>query len=227
MLRFSGPDIDKVRSLAGQARDILAEDDNLKDINLDWNEKSRVLRLNIDQAKARALGIDNKSLSSSLQAFLSGAEIGEFREKDKTIGIVFRADSASRQDIEKLKNLNIQTSSGQFVPLDQIANISYEAEEGMIWRRDLKPTITLQAVTAEGVLGDDAALAAYESLSNLRKSLPAGYSIKVGGAAESSDKAMRWLLQPVPAMIIIIITLLMLQIHNIPKMIITLLHPWE
>ncbi len=223
MLRFSGPDIDKVRSLAGQARDILAEDDNLKDINLDWNEKSRVLRLNIDQAKARALGIDNKSLSSSLQAFLSGAEIGEFREKDKTIGIVFRADSASRQDIEKLKNLNIQTSGGQFVPLDQIANISYEAEEGMIWRRDLKPTITLQAVTAEGVLGDDAALAAYESLSNLRKSLPAGYSIKVGGAAESSDKAMRWLLQPVPAMIIIIITLLMLQIHNIPKMIITLL----
>ena len=223
MLRFSGPDIAKVRSLAVQARDILAEDENLKDIKLDWNEKSRVLRLNIDQAKARALGIDNKSLSTSLQAFLSGGEIGEFREKDKTIGIVFRIDSKSRQDIENIKNLNIQTGSGQFVPLDQIASVSYEAEEGMIWRRDLKPTITLQAVTAEGVLGDDAALSAYEHLTDLRKSLPAGYKIEVGGAAESSEKAMQWLMQPVPAMIIIIITLLMLQIHNIPKMIITLL----
>lgn len=223
MLRISGPDHDKVRDIAGQARDILAADPNLTDISLDWNEKSKVLRLDIDQAKARALGIDNQVLSGSLQSLLSGAEVGEFREKDKTVGIVFRVDPESRQDLSRLKDLNIHIGGGRFVPLDQIAQIRYEAEEGMIWRRDLKPTITVQADTAEGVLGDDAALGAYERLQELRTSLPSGYSIKIGGSAEASEKAMRWLLHPVPAMVIIIITLLMFQLHNIPKMLMTLL----
>ncbi|MEN6306140.1 MAG: efflux RND transporter permease subunit [Anaerohalosphaeraceae bacterium] len=223
MLRVSGPDHDKVRDIAGQARDILSADPDLTDISLDWNEKSKILRLDIDQAKTRALGIDNQVLTASLQALLSGAEVGEFREKDKTIGIVFRVDPKSRQDLSRLKDLNIHIGGGRFVPLDQIAKIRYEAEEGMIWRRDLKPTITVQADTAEGVLGDDAATGAYERLQELRTSLPSGYNIKIGGSAESSEKAMRWLLQPVPAMAIIIITLLMFQLQNIPKMIITLL----
>jgi multidrug efflux pump subunit AcrB len=223
MLRINGPNHDKVRNIAGKAMDILATDPNLTDISLDWNEKSKVLRLDIDQAKARALGIDNQVLSTSLQSLLSGAEVGEFREKDKTVGIVFRVDPESRQDLSRLKDLNIHIGGGRFVPLDQIAQIRYEAEEGMIWRRDLKPTITVQAGTAEGVLGDDAAIGAYERLQELRTSLPSGYSIKIGGSAETSENAMRWLLQPVPAMVVIIITLLMFQLHNIPKMLMTLL----
>ena len=223
MLRVCGPNHDKVRAIAEQAQDILSDDPHLTDINLDWNEKSKILRLDIDQAKARALGIDNQALATSLQSLLSGAEIGEFREKDKTVGIVFRVDSKSRQDLSRLKDLNIHIGSGRFVPLDQIAKIRYDAEEGMIWRRDLNPTITIQADTAQGVLGNDAATSAYERLKDLRSTLPPGYSIKIGGSAESSEKAMRWLLQPVPAMAIIIITLLMLQLQNIRKMIITLL----
>ncbi|SDF26104.1 Nickel and cobalt resistance protein CnrA [Sporomusa acidovorans DSM 3132] len=223
MLRISGPDHDKVRDIAGKARDILATDPNLTDISLDWNEKSKVLRLDIDQTKARALGLDNQVLTASLQTLLSGAAVGEFREKDKTVGIVFRVDRDSRQDLSRLKDLSIHIDGGRFVPLDQIAKIRYEAEEGMIWRRDLKPTITLQADTAEGVLGDDAAIAAYERLKDLRTSLPSGYDIKIDGSAESSENAMRWLLQPVPAMIVLIITLLMFQLHNIPKTLMTLL----
>ena len=223
MLRVSGPDHDKVRELAQQARHILAADPDLAGVRMDWNEKSKVLRLDIEQAKARALGIDSRTLSVSLQALLSGSEVGEFREKDKTVGIVFRVDPDSRQELSRLKDLNIHIGSGRFVPLEQIANLRYEAEEGMIWRRDLKPTITIQADTAPGVLGDDAALAAYERLHELRASLPPGYSIKIGGSAESSENAMRWLLQPVPAMLLIIITLLMFQLHNIPQMIMTLL----
>lgn len=223
MLRVSGPNHDKVRAIAEQAQDILSDDPQLTDISLDWNEKSKILRLDIDQAKARALGIDNQALTSSLQSLLSGAEIGDFREKDKTVGIVFRVDSKSRQDLSRLKDLNIHIGSSRFVPLDQIAKIRYDAEEGMIWRRNLNPTITIQADTAQGVLGNDAATSAYKRLEALRSALPPGYSIKMGGSAESSEKAMRWLLQPVPAMAIIIITLLMLQLQNIPKMIITLL----
>lgn len=223
MLRVSGPNHDKVREYAQQAQHILAADPDLTDVSLDWNEKSKVLRLDIDQAKARALGIDNHTLSANIQALLSGSEVGEFRENDKTVGIVFRVDPDSRQELSRLKDLNIHIGGGRFVPLEQIANLRYEAEEGIIWRRDLKPTITIQANTASGVLGDDAALAAYERLHELRAALPQGYSIKIGGSAESSGNAMQWLLQPVPAMLLIIITLLMFQLHNIPQMLMTLL----
>ena len=223
MLRISGADHDKVRDIAGQVQDIMAADPHLTDISLDWNEKNKVLRLDIDQAKARALGVDSQTLAASLQALLSGTEVGEFREKDKTVGIVFRVDSNSRQDLSHLKDLTIHIGGGRFVPLDQIAKICYNAEEGIIWRRDLTPTITVQANTAEGVLGDDATNNAYENVKELRASLPLGYSIKIGGSTESSEKSILWLLQPVPAMMISIITLLMFQLHNIPKMLITLL----
>ena len=223
MLRISGADHDKVRDIAGQVRDIMSTDPHLTDISLDWNEKNKVLHLDIDQAKARVLGIDSQTLATNLQSLLSGTEVGEFREKDKTISIVFRVDPDSRKDLSRLKDLNIHLGGGRFVPLDQIAKIRYDAEEGMIWRRDLKPTITVRANTAEGVLGDDAASDAYENLKELRASLPPGYSIKVGGSTESSEKSMLWLLQPVPVMVIIIITLLMFQLHNIPKMLMTLL----
>jgi multidrug efflux pump len=223
MLRVSGYDHEKVREIAGQVRDNMAVNPDLTDINLNWNEKSKAVRLAIDQNKARLLGIDSQTLSSSLQTLLSGTTIGEFRENDKTVGIVFRVDAASREDLSRLKDLNIHIGSGKFVPLDQIAKISFDAEDGLIWRRNLKPTITVQANTAEGVLGNDATMAAYENLKELRASLPPGYDISIGGSAESSEKAMRWLLQPVPVMLIVIITLLMCQLQNIPKMVFTLL----
>ncbi len=223
MLRVSGYEHDKVREIAGQARDIMAANPHLKDINMDWKEKSKVVRLAIDQDKARLLGLDSQTLAASLQALLSGTPVAEFREKDKTVGIVFRVDAASRNDPSRLKDLNIHIGGGRFVPLDQIARISFEAEEGLIMRRDLKPTITIQANTVAGVLGNDATYEAYDALKELRASLPAGYGIEVGGTAEMSVKATRWLLEPVPVMAVIIVTLLMFQLKNISKMIMTLL----
>nr|WP_092074503.1 efflux RND transporter permease subunit [Dendrosporobacter quercicolus]NSL49107.1 efflux RND transporter permease subunit [Dendrosporobacter quercicolus DSM 1736]SDM99335.1 Multidrug efflux pump subunit AcrB [Dendrosporobacter quercicolus] len=223
MLRVSGYEHDKVREIAGQVRDILSENPDLKDINLDWNEKNKVMHLEIDQDKARMLGIDSQTLSSSLQAMLSGSTISQFREQDRTVNIMFRVDVQNRNDLSKIKDLNIHLANGTYVPLDQIAKISYGAEEGLIWRRDLKPTITVQANTREGVLGNNATTAAYASLSELRTSLPAGYDIVVGGPKEMSQKATRWLMQPVPAMIILIVTLLMLQLQSISKTILTLL----
>ena len=104
-----------------------------------------------------------------------------------------------------------------------MAKISNDAEEGEISRRDLKPTITVQANTISGVTGNDATKEAYDSLKELRASLPFGYSIEIGGTTELSDKATRWLMQPVPVMIFVIVTLLMFQLQNIPKMVLTLL----
>ncbi|HIU64508.1 MAG TPA: efflux RND transporter permease subunit, partial [Candidatus Avacidaminococcus intestinavium] len=223
MLRVRGPEIDQVRMLANKVSDELAQDENLESVALDWNEKSKALKLEIDQAKARALGVSSQDLAGNLQALLSGVKSGEFREDDKTVDIVFRVDAESRNNLSNLRNINVYTGNGKYVSLDQIAKISYQAEEGIIWRRDLMPTITVQAVNAEGVLGDDAAVLAYERLAELRNNLPPGYSIELGGSAESSAKAIGWLMGPVPAMIFVIITILMLQVHNIPQMIITLL----
>ena len=223
MLRVSGYDHDEVRKIAGQVRDIMAANPDLKDVNLDWNEKNKVMHLEIDQDKARMLGIDSQTLSSSLQTMLSGSTISQFREKDRTISIMFRIDAQNRNDLSRVKDLNIHIGNGKFVPLDQIAKVSYGAEEGLIWRRNLMPTITVQANTREGVLGNSATTEAYESLQELRASLPAGYDIAVGGSKEMSQKATRWLLKPVPAMIILIVTLLMFQLQSIAKTILTLL----
>jgi multidrug efflux pump len=223
MLRVSGYEHDKVREIAGQARDIMAANPHLKNLNLDWKEKSKVVRLAIDQDKARLLGLDSQTLAASLQALLSGTPVAEFREKDKTVSIVFRVDAASRNDPSRLKDLNVHIGGGKFVTLDQIAKISFEAEEGLVGRRDLKPTITVQANTTGGVLGNDATNEAYDSLKELRASLPPGYSIEIGGTTEMSVKATRWLLEPVPAMAVIIVTLLMVQLQNIAKVIMTLL----
>jgi multidrug efflux pump subunit AcrB len=223
MLRVSGYDHDKVREIAKQAQEILAANPKLVDVNLEWNEKNKVMHLAIDQDKARMLGLDSQTLSSSLQAFLSGTAVTEFREKDKTVSIVFRVAAQNRNDLSQLKDLNIHIGNGKFIPLDQIAKISYDSEDGAIWRRDLKPTITVQANTIKGVTGNDATNEAYDSLKELRSSLPSGYTIEIGGTTELSNKATRWLMQPVPAMIIIIVTLLMFQLQNIPKMVLTLL----
>ncbi|SDF47631.1 efflux RND transporter permease subunit [Sporomusa acidovorans] len=223
MLRVSGPNHDKVREIAGQVRDSMTANPNLTDTSLDWNEKSKVMHLSIDQDKARMLGLNSQTLASSLQALVSGTAVTEFREKDKTVSIDFRVDSQNRNDLSRLKDLNIHIGNGKYVPLDQIAKISYDAEEGLIWRRDLKPTITVQANTIEGVMGNDATQAVYDNLKELRASLPPGYSIDIGGPLELSTKATRWLLQPVPVMVLIITTLLMFQLQNIPKMVLTLL----
>jgi len=223
MLRVTGYDHDKVRSIAEQVRTVMASEEYLRDVNLDWSQKSKVVHLTIDQDKARMLGVNSETLASTLQAQLSGVPIDEFREKDKTVGLIFRLDSNSRNVPADIKDLNIPLSSGQYVPLDQIAKISYDAEDGVIWRYDLKPSITLQADVKEGITGTDATKKVYQKLASLRQNLPMGYSIEMAGAAETSSIALSNLLKVVPLMAIVIIILLMLQMESMPKMLLTLL----
>ena len=223
MLRVKGPNHEQVRKIAAQVRERMAADPNLVDINQNWNEKSKVMHLRINQDKARVLGLDSATLSGNLQAMISGLTIAEFREKDKTIGIVFRVDSQNRNDLSQIKNLNMHIGNGKYVPLDQIAKISYEAEEGLIWRRDLKPTITLQANTIPGVLGNSATFDLYDKIKDIRDKLPPGYSIELDGPTELSEKATVWLMQPVPVMTISILILLMFQLESVSKTILVLL----
>ncbi len=223
VLRVTGYDHDRVRDIAERARAIMAADPQLRDINLDWDEKSKILHLEIDQDKARRLGIDSQRLAIALQAQLSGIPVTEFRQQDKTVQVVFRLDERNRGNLSQIKDLNIPVGGGRFVPLDQIARIRYAAEEGLVWRRDLKPTITIAADTVPGITGDAATKRAYAALQRLRQSLPPGYRIDIGGAVELMNEAIGLLLEPVPLMLIVMVVLLMLQLQNSSKMALTLL----
>lgn len=223
MLRVTGYDHEKVRGIARQVGQVLAANPRAANTNFDWNEKSKVMHLTVDQSKARMLGIDSQTLAANLQSHLSGAALAEFREQDKTVDIVFRISQNDRQDLSRIKDLHIHIGNGRFVPLDQVANISYEAEDGLIWRRDLKPTITVQADVLPGATGNDVTQHVYAQLEGLREELPPGYSIDIGGALERSKVSMGLMLQPVPAMFIIILTCLMFQLQRISLMILTVL----
>ncbi|VBB08190.1 acriflavin resistance protein [Lucifera butyrica] len=223
MLRVEGYDHDKVRAIAKKVQTVMAANPNTKNVNMNWYEKSKIMHLSIDQDKARNLGITSESLAAALQTDLSGINIAEFRQADRTIPVILRFDAHSRNDPARVKDLSIPIGSGNYIPLAQIAKISFEAEDGLIYRRDLKPAILVQAEIKPGVTGDDVTRQVYESLHELRAGLPPGYTIQYDGSTEESIKETRLLMAPVPAMMIIIMILLMLQLQNIPKMILTLL----
>lgn len=225
MLRVKGPDHEKVREIAEQVRTVMATHPATQNVNLNWNEKSKVMHLEIDQAKAKALGLSSQQLAASLQTQLSGAPIAEFRERDKTVSMVFRFAEADRNNPERIKDLNVHLGNGNYVPLDQIATIRYDAEEGLIYRRNLLPMIIVQAELnpSSTLTGTDVTTQVYGNLQELRNSLPAGYTIEFDGATESSFKSRKFLAEPIPAMLLIIMILLMMQLQNIPKMLLTLL----
>lgn len=223
MLRIEGYDHDKVREIAKQVKDAMAARPDTNNVNMNWNEKSKVMHLAIDQDKARNLGITSEALASTLQTQLSGTSITEFRKTDKTIPLIFRFAIESRNDLAHIKDLAIHMENGKYIPLDQIATINFAAEDGLIYRRDLKSAITVRAETKFGVSGDDVTRQVYETLHDLRDSLPPGYHIKYDGATEESIKATKLLFAPIPAMIITIMILLMLQLQNIVKMVLTVL----
>ena len=221
MLLVSGYDKDKVRDIASQVADRVAQDPNNTDINMDWNEKSKVLHLEFDQAKLRALGLSPQAVAQTVYTEVSGASAAQLYSGDRTIDIQLRLADTDRQDLSQIKNLPVY-SAGGYVPLEQLAKISYEAEDSLIKRKNMQPTITVQANIKEGT-ANDATQKAYDAVKDIRDELPFGYKIIIGGSLEDSEDSMKYLLIPIPAMIFIIMTLLMFQLRNGKDMILTLL----
>ena len=221
MLLVSGYDKDKVRDIASQVADRVAQDPNNTDINMDWNEKSKVLHLEFDQAKLRALGLSPQAVAQTVYTEVSGAPAAQLYSGDRTIDIQLRLADTDRQDLSQIKNLPVY-SAGGYVPLEQLAKISYEAEDSLIKRKNMQPTITVQANIKDGT-ANDATQKAYDAVKDIREELPFGYKITVGGSLEDSEDSMKYLLIPIPAMIFIIMTLLMFQLRSGKDMILTLL----
>ena len=221
MLRVSGYDVDKVKLYAQQIANRISKDSNTENVFLNWEQKSKVMHLQLDQNKLRAMGLSGQDVAKTLYTELSGATIAEYYAADKTIGIQLRLQDSDRNDLSKIKSIPIYTGRG-YVPLEQIASITYGAEDALIWRRDLKPTITVEGNIKSGT-ANDATQKAYDSIKDIRDAMPFGYSVEVDGALENSQKSLKYLLGPVPIMILIIMTLLMFQLRRVSLMILTLI----
>ena len=218
MLRVSGPDASEVKTIANDVKAKMQEDKDLHNIAFDWPDTEPVAQIHIDPDKARMLGINSYAVSLHLQSLLSGTKSGEYYEGNQTIPVTFRLSGNENHNLAALSSLPIQTGNGSYVPLSQIATISMSQEEGIIWHRNMMPTISIHANVGPGVLGNAKTKEIYNKLAEYRQDLPTGYIIDLDGSAEKSVTAVQKLLVPMPIMLFAIMTILMFQLKRIALM---------
>lgn len=222
MFRVSGYDTDKVKEIAGQVADVMRSDSNIYNVNFDWQEKAKTVHLEFDQDKLRSMGISSQAVAQTLYTEITGATAAQFYTGDRTIDIVMRLKDDDRDKLDEIRNLPIYLGQYGYVPLEQVAKISYRAEDGVIWRRDLKPTIKVQGNIYAGT-ANDATNKVAAQLKEIENNLPLGYSIHVDGNVENSEKSLKYLSEPLPVMLLVIITILMFQLRSVQLMVITAL----
>ena len=220
--RVVGIDSQQVRQWADQAKEILRANPSMRGVNDNWNEQIKVLRLNIDQDKARALGVTSQAIAQSSRTILSGSTIGQYREGDKLVDIVLRQPADERNAITDIGNAYLPTSTGRSVPLTQIAKVSFSWEPGVMWREGRNFAVTIQGDVVEGIQGPTVTAQVWPKLKELAKTMPPGYDIQVAGAVEESSKGQGSLLANVPLMVFIMLTLLMLQLQSFQRALLVL-----
>jgi multidrug efflux pump len=221
--RVVGPDTLKVREIARQVESVVAASPKVRDVQLDWNDPVRALRVDIDQEKARTLGLAPADISFVTQTFMNGATLSQLRQHEDLVDIVARAVPTERLNVETLKDVNLYTRDGTVVPLSQVARIGYELEEPVLWRRNRDMAITVRADVKDGEQAVSATQSIVPQLKDIQARLPSGYRIDVGGAVEESDKANNALGAVFPVMLVTILTILMLQLQSFSKMFMVLL----
>lgn len=215
--RVTGLEVGKVREVADKVKEIMRANPNTLGVNDNWNESVKVLRLDLDQDKLRALGVTSQTVMRTANTILSGTTIGQFREGDKLIDIVMRQPVDERSSIELLNGTSVPTASGKAVTISQLARAHFVWEPGVVWREGREWAITVQADVAEGIQGPTVSNQIDPKLNELRATLPAGYQIKLAGAIADSGKAQDSIAANVPLVIFIIFTLLMLQLHSFSR----------
>jgi multidrug efflux pump subunit AcrB len=221
--RVSGDDIATVRTLADTVAQKVRADSRTRNVQFDWDEPAeRSISFEIDQNRARQLGVTSEDVSSFLAMTLSGYTVTQYRERDKLINVDLRAPKSERVDPAKLTSLAIPTPNGA-VPLGSLGHVRNTLEYGVIWERDRQPTITVQADVRGDAQGIDVTRDIERALSAVRSKLPVGYRIEVGGAVEESVKGQTSINAEMPLMIIAVLTLLMIQLKNFARTFIVVL----
>lgn len=215
--RVSGEHIEVVRQFARQVADKVRANPHVTNVHLDWEEPSKVVRLEIDQDRARALGVSTAELSNFLQSALSGAVVSQFREGNELVDIQLRGTARERQELSLLPSLAVPTTNGRPVALSQIATFEYGFEEGVIWHRDRLPTVTVRA----DIYGKEQPATLVRqidpTLAGIRAALPDGYLIDVGGTVEDSARGQASVNAGMPLFVVVVLTLLMLQLRSLSR----------
>ena len=215
--RVTGEHIDVVRALARQVAAKVRENPYVANVHLDWQEPSKVVRLNVDQDRARALGVSTLELSGFLRRTFTGTTAGQFRDDNELIEIQLRGTAREREKLSMLPSLAIPTASGRSVPLSQVATLEYGFEEGVIWHRNRLPTVTVRA----DIYGDQQPASLVQqiepSLADVREALPSGYLLEVGGTVEDSSRGQASVNAGMPLFVIVVVSLLMLQLKSFSR----------
>ena len=220
--RVFGQDNRQVQAIADKVAAILRADPHVRRVNQDWGERLKRLRVDVDQDKVRQLGISSREIQSALQGSLSGRTVTQYREGDDDIDVVARMVASERSDLNNLKDAKIYLRNGKFVAVSQVARLSLDSEDSVLWRRNRVPTLTVRADVA-GAEAPDVTNALKPRIDELAKALPLGYGIDVGGTLESSSKAQASILAVMPFTIVAVLLLLMLQLQDMKKTALVLL----
>lgn len=216
-MRVSGPEREEVRRIADQVKARFNQNKLLQAVHDDWLEPVPSMTLVVDQDRARALGVSSQRLRQMLQATMSGAPLADVRAGEETISIVAREPEESRRLLTAVNSIYVPTDLGAFIPLSQIARVVPTLEQGIEWRRNRLPTITVRATLPDGVQSNDVTLTMFSEMQPLRDSLPAGYSIEIQGGAEDSAESQNSIAAKAPIMLLVIVVLLMVQLQHFGK----------
>ncbi|HKJ62119.1 MAG TPA: efflux RND transporter permease subunit, partial [Hyphomicrobiales bacterium] len=221
-IRVTGPKREEVQQLAGEVAATMRNHPLISSVHNDWLEPVPALKLEIDQDRARAIGVSSQAVRQTLQSVLSGFTIGEFREGEETIGVVLREPASGRTALNAVENAYVKNAGGDAVPLTQIAKITDTLEPGIEWRRSRLPTITVRGVVPDNVQSPDVTKAIFAQLQPLRDLAPTGYRIEMQGAVEESATSQASINAKMPVMLLCIVLLLMIQLQHIGKTLLVL-----
>src|SRR5947209_3750920 len=216
--RVVGSDPMKVRAIAEKVRQVMAANAKVVDPHLDWSEQVKSIRLEVDQDRARALGLTPQDVAQTLQTLISGLTVTQYREGIENINVVARAIPSERLELARLPTLTIATRNGTPVPLSQIARLNYEYEEPILWRRNRDIVLTVRGDVVDRVQAPDVSNEIAPKLQSIKDALPYGYRIETGGSIEESVKANGALVAVFPIMAIVMLALLMIQLQSFSRL---------
>jgi multidrug efflux pump subunit AcrB len=222
--RVSGPEIGTVRQISEEVATVMRGNADTTNVQFDWDEPAeRSVRFEVDQTKARQLNLSSQDIENYLQMSLTGFTLTQFRERDKLIGVDLRAPQRDRIDPSQIERLAIPSQSGTAVPLAALGHFTYGLEYGVVWERDRRPTITVQADVQHNAQGIDVTTQIDKTLAALRQRLPVGYRVEIGGAVEENAKAQASINVQMPLLGVAVLVLLMVQLQSFSRVLMVVL----
>jgi multidrug efflux pump len=216
--RVSGEHVDEVRRIANEVAARVRANPHVDNVNLDWDEPSKVVRLTLDQERARALGVSSAQLAQFLRGSLSGTTVSTFREGNELVEILLRGPDEERKRLSQLASLAVPTDAGRSVPLSQLATLDYGMEDGIVWHRNRLPSINVRADIYGDVTPPSVTAQILPTLEGIRAALPPGFLLETGGTVEDSDRGSKSVAAGVPLFVLVVTSLLMLQLRSFRRM---------